>query len=360
MMFLGMTLFLVIHASFYLGFHFLPLTYLLLPLLLLLLPINFLYLLSLFNRLDGIKGLKRWILFLPATFALLAQLVEPVIAGQFHQDALQGSLIRSLFNLADGSGYFALLIVALILLILLAQIVIAALRVAGLLKNANEQLLQNQKAYAHINLRWVKIISINLLVFILSCTMAVFVLDTTEVYPAAIFNILVLISGGVAGFYAMKQDTMIQEVAGVGFSKIELLKEVPVVAIAPQTVVSDEEAAKVIEKIERIMQQHKPYLDKHYRISELSRQTEVKLHKLTTVIKDVMDTNFKSLINDYRIREAIHMLENGAHNYTIDMIADKSGFQSRSTFYACFKKYTGKTPKEFMAAKGVEAASLPA
>jgi YesN/AraC family two-component response regulator len=61
-----------------------------------------------------------------------------------------------------------------------------------------------------------------------------------------------------------------------------------------------------------------------------------------------MDKNFYGLINEYRVREVMHIVENNNYNYTIDSIAEKVGFHSRSSFYACFKKYTGQTPKEFI------------
>jgi len=347
MMFLVMTLFLTINASFHLGYDFSLLTYFLFPLFLLLLPFMFLYFLSLFQRHDQIKRPGTSIIFLPVVLVLLAEILGLGLARVFRQLAFLGGGNGLFFHSVKESDSFLNAIQAGFILVIFAQIVFAALRVTNLIRTEKESMRLNSKQFAHINLRWIYIISISLLVFITSCTLSIFIFGTTQIYSAAAFNLLVLLSGGLAGYYAMKQDTLMQEVAGVGAVKPFTVKSDLAGGTRPQANVSDQEATEVIRKIENLMLQHKPYLKKDYSINDLSTQTEVKRHRLTSIINDAMHTNFNGLINDYRIREAIRMLEDDTHNYTIDAIADMAGFHSRSTFYACFKKYTGMTPKEF-------------
>lgn len=60
--------------------------------------------------------------------------------------------------------------------------------------------------------------------------------------------------------------------------------------------------------------------------------------------------NFNDFINAYRIEETISILTSSSlSKLTIEAIALKAGFNSKSTFYSAFKKQTGKTPKEFLA-----------
>lgn len=96
------------------------------------------------------------------------------------------------------------------------------------------------------------------------------------------------------------------------------------------------------------MQQEKPFLVKRYSINDLCSQTNLKRYQITTVLNEVMGTKFHGYINEYRIREAIRILETDNKNYTIDAVADMVGFHSRSSFYACFKSYTGQSPKGYM------------
>ena len=61
-----------------------------------------------------------------------------------------------------------------------------------------------------------------------------------------------------------------------------------------------------------------------------------------------MNTNFYGLINKYRIIEATELLNTDEYfNYKIEAISQMVGFQSKSSFNACFKKIIGETPSEF-------------
>jgi AraC-like DNA-binding protein len=60
--------------------------------------------------------------------------------------------------------------------------------------------------------------------------------------------------------------------------------------------------------------------------------------------------NFVDFINTYRInsiKEQIMQPENMQH-FTIEALAYRSGFSSRSAFYKAFKKLTKASPVEFV------------
>lgn len=59
-----------------------------------------------------------------------------------------------------------------------------------------------------------------------------------------------------------------------------------------------------------------------------------------------LNTNFRNYINSYRIEEAKKILINESDKNILTICYDV-GFNSKSTFNTCFKKYTGKTPSEF-------------
>ncbi|MBN1199916.1 MAG: tetratricopeptide repeat protein [Bacteroidales bacterium] len=69
---------------------------------------------------------------------------------------------------------------------------------------------------------------------------------------------------------------------------------------------------------------------------------------LSGMINSHFRTNFTTLINRYRIREARRLLLSpDFKNYTIEAIANEVGFISKSTFNEAFKKETGLTPSFF-------------
>jgi AraC-like DNA-binding protein len=62
--------------------------------------------------------------------------------------------------------------------------------------------------------------------------------------------------------------------------------------------------------------------------------------------------NLTGKSNSYRIEMAKEILNSPDYNkLTIDAIAEKAGFNSKSPFYIAFKKHTGMTPKVYLSMK---------
>lgn len=345
---LAMTLFLFMNAAINLGHHFLLVQYLFVPLLLTLLPFGFLYLHSLFRKNDQIRGFGTYILFLPAAMFLTAVFIDFVFSG-FMQHTIFFKDIDGLFSRPGTLNDISLNILhAGLLIVVTAQIVFSILRMTNLFKTEEDRKTAAPEYLPHIRLHWVKMTSVSLVIFTSACTLQFLIPGLSDIYSAAIFNILVLISGGLTGYYGMKQNAIMQKVSVADTVKPLNVARNTDPVIGPKMDISDDEVAEIIEKIETLMMQQKPYLIKSYSINDLCTQLEIKRHRLTVIINNDMGTNFNGLINDYRIKEAIRLLEDNAHNYTIDAIADMAGFRSRSSFYDSFKKITALTPKEYL------------
>lgn len=61
---------------------------------------------------------------------------------------------------------------------------------------------------------------------------------------------------------------------------------------------------------------------------------------------NAMSTNFKTFINEYRIKEAVRMLAEQP-DLCIDEVMERSGFNAKTTFYTAFKEATGMSPAAF-------------
>lgn len=107
---------------------------------------------------------------------------------------------------------------------------------------------------------------------------------------------------------------------------------------------------ELIEKLSRLMEDQKPYLDNELSLVKMADMLEISEYELTRLLNHEMDTNFYTLVNDYRMENVLKLLkESDNRKFTIMASAYESGFNSKSTFYRIFKEYTKLTPKEYLA-----------
>ncbi|MDW5290240.1 helix-turn-helix domain-containing protein [Formosa sp. PL04] len=113
---------------------------------------------------------------------------------------------------------------------------------------------------------------------------------------------------------------------------------------------TDENKELILEKwVQFIDDSSKPYLNPKLAISEIANKLNTNPQFLSQVINEKTDMNFNDAINSFRIKEAKLLLASDNYNkLTIEAIALKSGFNSKSPFYTAFKKNTGLTPKQFI------------
>ena len=109
-----------------------------------------------------------------------------------------------------------------------------------------------------------------------------------------------------------------------------------------------EEAEQLTEQLLVVMESDKPYLDSEINLSSLAKKMDTTTHKLSQVINEKLGKNFFDFINDYRVENAKNFLLNPKYkDYKIITLAFECGFNSKSTFYNVFKKFTSLTPLEY-------------
>ncbi|MDQ6530476.1 helix-turn-helix domain-containing protein [Flavobacterium sp. LHD-85] len=121
--------------------------------------------------------------------------------------------------------------------------------------------------------------------------------------------------------------------------------------VAPKQKLSpviDDEKNKQIESLKDFMIKNEPYLDCSLTIQDLAEQLKMPVKDLSTLINLYMNKHFFDFVNEYRIEKAKEILKDPLQKeLTIQEILYKVGFNSKSSFSASFKKYTGKTPSDF-------------
>lgn len=113
--------------------------------------------------------------------------------------------------------------------------------------------------------------------------------------------------------------------------------------------ISDAEAKKIADKLVKIVEQEKLYLDPELTLANLSEKSGIAAFVISQVLNMSLGKSFYELINGYRVEAAKRLLANPDNQHlTILSIGFEAGFNSKTTFNSVFKKYTGQTPSEYL------------
>lgn len=115
--------------------------------------------------------------------------------------------------------------------------------------------------------------------------------------------------------------------------------------------ITPEKAAEIGEKFEAILHRQKAFLKQGYTVTGLAMDTGIPAYLLTEYIHRSLNTTFSDLINRQRIEESCRLIASGAHEqYSIDGLAELSGFSNRNSYITAFKKFKTTTPSEYIRA----------
>lgn len=90
------------------------------------------------------------------------------------------------------------------------------------------------------------------------------------------------------------------------------------------------------------------YLDPLFSLNSISEDYGLSVSYISNLVNKHSGFNFSDYINSLRVEYAKQILTNQEYyQYTIIAIGLECGFNSKSTFYSAFKKFTNKTPIEF-------------
>ncbi len=117
---------------------------------------------------------------------------------------------------------------------------------------------------------------------------------------------------------------------------------------AYRSLIRAELADELFDKILNIIIIEKRYRDKDFSAKELARMLGTNTRYISAVINSRFNTNFSCLINEYRVKEALHRLTDKRYaDLTIEEIGSMVGFANRQSFYASFYRIMGETPNGY-------------
>lgn len=106
------------------------------------------------------------------------------------------------------------------------------------------------------------------------------------------------------------------------------------------------EAAILSAKLEKIMIEKEWYKNSNLSLQDLSQELNISSHQLSQFLNSNLNKNFTSFVNEFRINEACKIITSN-DKLTLESIGYDVGFNSKSTFFAAFKKHTGTTPLNY-------------
>jgi AraC-like DNA-binding protein len=129
---------------------------------------------------------------------------------------------------------------------------------------------------------------------------------------------------------------------------LELARQIPFQEIKEtiNELTGDEldKSKEIVKELIKLFEINEIYLQNDISLNQVAAQLNTNRTYLSKAIHDVLDTNFNALINKYRIEQARKLLSDPNQKMSIEGIANSVGFNSKSTFNAAFKSFTGLTP----------------
>lgn len=110
------------------------------------------------------------------------------------------------------------------------------------------------------------------------------------------------------------------------------------------------EAAAQLQALAELMARERLHLDPGLTLPRLARRLGMPQTRLSQLLNDNNQTSFKQYLAQLRVIEAKALLQQIPPK-PLEVVAEKAGFQSMSTFHSAFKKHEGVTPAAFRAAQ---------
>lgn len=108
---------------------------------------------------------------------------------------------------------------------------------------------------------------------------------------------------------------------------------------------------QLLAALSQLMSEQQLYLDPNLTLAQLARKAGSLPAVVSQALNDTLHKSFNMYVNEFRIDAARHLLASQAH-LNMELVAERCGFNSTSTFFAAFKKIVGQTPATYRAAAG--------
>ena len=147
-------------------------------------------------------------------------------------------------------------------------------------------------------------------------------------------------------------DKIRQQIAYASkYEKIERISQDRILTVYDEWKIFDSAKNSMDPYVKRTYEFIKQHYKEKVSINQVAEILGVSTSYLSRKLKAGLNTTFQDLLNQYRIKKALNMLNQGTMR--IYEISDELGFSEYKHFCSVFKKYTNVTPSEFLKNGGV-------
>ena len=117
----------------------------------------------------------------------------------------------------------------------------------------------------------------------------------------------------------------------------------------PKELIPPEKQRYIIAQLHTLMGTKQLYLHPELRSKDVAKELEITVQTLSYTLNNGLQKSFHDYINELRVAHVQQQLDAGdLEKKNLAGIAREAGFNSESSFYRIFKKYTGTTPKNYL------------
>jgi TolB-like protein/AraC-like DNA-binding protein/Tfp pilus assembly protein PilF len=111
---------------------------------------------------------------------------------------------------------------------------------------------------------------------------------------------------------------------------------------------TSEHSRDIVKKLDKAIRNQKLFLNPQLTLSDLAEAIDESTNTVSQALNENLGKNYYEYINSFRLDNFIEMYKDPRYNqFTMLAVAYESGFNSKSTFNAYFKKSMGKSPREY-------------
>lgn len=209
-----------------------------------------------------------------------------------------------------------------------------------LLRRHHRQIKRFSATVEQIDLAWITFILFAMLAMTVLWLLGKNYPPIAAIVPAGYFALTVFMA-----YHALNQKV----IYSVDNNRLVEVMEAITTPATPYARLTDEQVQLLQSKVHRLVVDKALFLDPLLNLPSLAEKVGISTHELSFVLNQGFGKNFYQYINELRVDEAKRLLVHpNFRNKDMAGIGIYAGFNSRTTFYAAFKKITGMTPRAYL------------